>query len=168
MSISIVDWFHWLWLAWWPWWSKVYYRLCIHYWFRNLLHGLVRNKVPSLFLRHKQSIVVQSKPARKPCGFVRSCLNLVFISSIQLHFGVIIRVSFSYVKIQFSISIWNTLNSTYTYRKAHSWSCSWSAVLSNQWSSSRYLYKGSHRSEVYQTSIHAWSSGKLSLSGDRL
>ena len=32
-------------------------------------------------------------------------LNLVFISSIQLHFGVIIRVPFSYVKIQFSISV---------------------------------------------------------------
>jgi len=30
------------------------------------------------------------------------------------------------------------------------------------------LYKGSHRSEFYQTSIHAWSSGKLSLKGDRL
>ena len=25
-----------------------------------------------------------------------------------------------------------------------------------------------HRSEVYQTSIHAWSSGKLSVRGDRL
>ena len=72
---------------------------------QDLLLGLVRNKVPSLFLQQKKSIVVQLKPVRKPCGFVRSCLNLVFISSIQLHFGVIIKVPFSYAKIQFSISI---------------------------------------------------------------
>ena len=81
---------------------------------QDLLHRLVRNKVPSFFLQNKQSIMVHLKPTRKPCGSIKSSLNLVFINSIQLHFGVIIKVTFSYVKIHFSINVWNTLNSTYT------------------------------------------------------
>ena len=39
---------------------------------------------------------------------------MAFNSSIQLHFGVIIKVPFSFAKIQFSISIANTLNYTCT------------------------------------------------------
>ena len=62
----------------------------------------------------KQSIVVPWKLVRKPCGFVRSYQNLALSSSIRLHFGVIIKVPFSFAKIQFSINAANTLNYTCT------------------------------------------------------
>ena len=80
----------------------------------DLLHGLVRNKLPFLFRQQKQSVVVPWKLVRKPCGFVRSYQNLALSSSIRLHFGVIIKVPFSFAKIQFSISAANTLNYTCT------------------------------------------------------
>ena len=43
----------------------------------------------------------QFKKVRKPCGLNRSYESLVLRSSIQQHFGVIIRVTSSYAKIQF-------------------------------------------------------------------
>src|SRR3984885_729143 len=81
---------------------------------QDLLHGLVRNRLPFLFCQQKQSIVVPWKLVRKPCGFVRSYQSLVFSSSIRLHFGVIIKVPFNFAKIQFSIIAANTLNYTCT------------------------------------------------------
>ena len=81
---------------------------------QDLLHGLVRNRLPFLFRQQKQSIVVSWKLVRKPCGFVRSYQNLALSSSIRLHFAVIIKVPFSFAKIQFSISAANTLNFTCT------------------------------------------------------
>src|SRR6202034_2190136 len=81
---------------------------------QDLLHGLVRNRLPFLFRQQKQSIVESLKLVRKPCGFVRSYQNLALSSSIRLHFGVIIKVPFIFAKIQFSISVTNTLNYTCT------------------------------------------------------
>src|SRR5271168_5278389 len=81
---------------------------------QDLLHGLVRNRLSFLFRQQKQSIVVPWKLVRKPCGFVRSYQNLALSSNIQPHFGVIIKVPFSYARIQSSISVANTLNYTCT------------------------------------------------------
>ena len=65
----------------------------------------------------KQSAISISSAEAEYRGFVRSYLNLVFISIIQLHFGVIIRVPFIYANIQFNINTGNTLSYTYTSSK---------------------------------------------------
>ena len=83
-------------------------------WDMDLSLGLVRNKKLLLFLQQKQNIEPQLMPVRKLYWFDRSFQSLHSSSSSLLHFGVTIKVSLSFPKIQFYISAANTLSYTCT------------------------------------------------------